>query len=247
MVRKLYARTLLGRLWIPLRPTLGLGAQILLFGGFLGVPSGGVPYALFFAIGMTGWIYFGRLLYIGTRSIDISKTIIKKMYVPRLTVVASALGIAGTYFGIFVIVTLIILVYLKITDGQFYLQLGIETLLVPVGLILLTLIAFSVVFFTAPLAARWRDVRFAVRFGTDFWTYCTPIIYTLESVPDKFQPIALYNPATAPVEMIKRGLLGPNFEVHTSSLWATAAFLVIVGGAGFWFFSRSEALAMDHV
>jgi lipopolysaccharide transport system permease protein len=247
MVRKMYARTLLGRVWIVLLPTMGLGAQVLFFGGILGVPSGGVPYALFFAIGMTGWIYFQRLVYIGTRSIDISKSILKRMYVPRLTVLASSLGIAGTFFAMFFIVTLIIIGYLWITDGKTYLELGTQTLLAPAGLLLLTMLAFSVAFITAPLAAHWRDIRFMVRFGLNFWTYITPIIYTLDSVPSQFQPIALYNPATAPVEMIKYGLLGSEFEVHTSSLIATAAFLLVIGGGGFWYFTRSEALAVDHL
>ena len=247
LIRKMYQRTLLGRLWIPLRPTASVGGQALFFGGFLGVPSGGVPYVVFLLVGMTTWQYFNRLLYWGTRSIELSRRFLKRMYIPRSVLLSSAIAPAGLWFGMYMAITLIAVSYLWVDDGVFYFKLGADTALVVVGLLLATMMALSISLWTSVVGARWRDVRFSLRYVLNFWTYVTPVIYPLDSVPRGLQPIAIYNPMTAPLEMVKRGLLGHQFQVHTSSMWVTLITIAVVGLGGLRFFSRSEATAVDDL
>ena len=62
-VERRYARTLLGWLWVPLRPTADVAGRVLLFGGFLGVASGDRPYFMFFIVGFAAWMLFDRTAF----------------------------------------------------------------------------------------------------------------------------------------------------------------------------------------
>src|SRR5581483_6198686 len=59
-LRKRYARTWLGWIWIPLRPALDLSVRALVFGGILGVSSGKIPYFLWFVVASSVWRLFSE-------------------------------------------------------------------------------------------------------------------------------------------------------------------------------------------
>ena len=70
----------------PLRPVLAVGPAAFVFGGLLGVSSGDVPYPLFFLISQAAWELFSLTALWGTRSIELGRRVLRKMYVPRLHV-----------------------------------------------------------------------------------------------------------------------------------------------------------------
>jgi lipopolysaccharide transport system permease protein len=246
LVRKFYQRTFLGRIWIPLRPALQVVPQILIFGGVLGVPSDGVPYALFFMIGQAIWEAFGRLLYYGTRSVELNRQLIKRLYFPR-----SILPIAATYPAAVELVTYglmaaITVAYFAIVHHHMYLKFTPELLLVPAGLALMAMLALGIAYWLSVFCAQFRDVRFAIHIGLGFWYLITPVIYPLSAIPAKFRPLAYINPLTAPVEMIKHGLLGVG-EIPITALAITIASVVVIGTSGLWFFHQAADFSVDRL
>jgi lipopolysaccharide transport system permease protein len=246
LVRKFYQRTFLGRIWILLRPALQVAPQILIFGGVLGVPSDGVPYAIFFMIGTAVWQPFGRLLYFGTRSVELNRQLVKRLYFPR-----SILPIAATYpaavevavYGLMVAITF---AYFAIAHHHMYLKLSPELLLVPAGLGLIWMLAVGLAYWLSVFCAQYRDVRFGVHIGLGFWYLITPVIYPLSAIPSKFRALAYINPMTAPVEMIKHGLLGVG-EIPTTALFITVISVVVIGASGLWFFNRAADYSVDRL
>jgi ABC-type polysaccharide/polyol phosphate export permease len=65
-------------------------------------------------------------------------------------------------------------------------------------------------------------------------------------MPDGYRTIGELNPMTAPIQMVKKGLLGVG-EVPMLSLGTMLGTLAILGTLGLWFFVKSEAAALDSL
>jgi lipopolysaccharide transport system permease protein len=246
LIRKFYQRTFLGRIWIPLRPALQVVPQILIFGGVLGVPSNGVPYAIFFMIGQAVWEAFGRLLYYGTRSVELNRQLIKRLYFPRSVLPLAATYPAAVELAIYGLMAAITIAYFAIAHHHMYLKFSPELLLVPAGLALMAMLALGIAYWLSVFCAQYRDVRFAVHIGLGFWYLITPVIYPLSAIPSKFRPLAYINPLTAPVEMIKHGLLGVG-AIPTTAVFITVASVLVIGVSGVWFFHQAADYSVDRL
>lgn len=245
-IEKRYSRTFLGWVWIPLRPALDIGARTLLFGGLLSLPSGGLPYFLFFVTGMSAWQLLDRTAYWATRSLELNRRVLTRIYVPRFTALLAAAIPALLDFLLYSVIALIAVVYYRFADGVLYVEFSLRTLWTLLGLLLLILLGMTVGLWTSPFAGRARDVRFGLSYGLGLWYFVTPVIFPYGAVPSRFQVLAEFNPATAPIEMVKFGLLGTG-RIPFTSLAVTGATFLLVLVPGLWFFGRAEAAAVDHL
>jgi len=245
-LEKLYIRTHLGWLWIPMRPVLDVGLKALIFGGLLGAPSGGVPYFLFFLIGMMGWTLFEQSLMWATRSIELNRALIKKLYFPRLILPFANLAPALVELFLYSIILAVTLGVFLFLDGTTYIALEPKLLLAPLGMFLGVLLALGISFWTAVLGAATRDMRFTLSYILGVWFFLTPVIYPLKSLPAFLQPIAVINPMTPIIEMVKWGSIGAG-ELNLPGLALSATMIIFAWVSGLWFFSRAEALSVDQM
>jgi len=245
-IRHMWRSTWLGWLWVPMRPLLGVGARVIVFGGLLKAPSDGVPYLVFFLAGHAAWMMFSITLIRLTRCIEGARRYLRRIYIPRLVFVVASSSRGLLDLALYGILLAISLVYYGIARGHFYLHLGSHTPLTVAGLALLIALATSVGLWMSVLGAQARDPRLFMRRGIHFWYYMTPVIYPLSAVPGQWKNLASINPATAPMEMVREGLFG-NGEIRSLGLASTAIALALIGGAGLWFFSRSEAASLDYL
>jgi len=246
LLLKLYARTKLGWFWIPARPVLDVVTRSFVFGGLLAAPSEGVPYTLFFVKGLMAWSFFDRFLFWATRSIEINSKLVEKMYFSRLVLPVSASLPALIEFSVYVVLTILASFYFFATDGVFYPQLGLHSLEALAGLFLIICLAFGIGLWTSVLGAFTRDTRFTLAYAVSFLFFVSPIIYPFSSVSGLVREVMMLNPLTAPLEMVRSGLLG----VGGVPLQALVVTLVACGvslASGLWFFSRAEAAAVDEL
>ena len=246
MLEKLYRRTWLGWIWVPLRPVFTVVTSAFVFGGLLGVSSGDTPYILFFLFSIGCWELFSLSLLWGTRSIELGRRVLRRMYVPRLTCLIGATVISMTIFGIYFLMAVIALLAFLAIDGHLYLDLGLHTLLTPIAMAMSIAIALSIACFTSPYAAEARDVRFGINYLLGFWMFLSPVIYPFSGLSEKYKPFMALNPMTAPIEMFRWGLLGEG-EVTTVALTSTLVAVFGVGALGLWFFNRMESRALDNL
>ncbi len=245
-VERRYRRTWLGWLWIPLRPTVDIASRVLLFGGFLSVSPGDRPYFMFFIVGAAAWQLFQTTALWATRSLEVNRGLLDKVALPRATAVLGATLAGLVDLLLYASIGAVAAVYYKLAHGTFYITVAPSTLLAPIGLGLLALYAVAIGFFTAPLALKARDVRFLLMYAIGFWYLITPIIYPTSYLPEKYRPLAEYNPLSAPVELVKHGLLDtarPSMASLVVSLVVLAALLV----AGYLTFMRAEARAQERI
>jgi lipopolysaccharide transport system permease protein len=242
----MFRRSKLGWLWLLLSITAPVGLNAIVFGGVLGVDSGPIPYFLFFLCGTTTWVLFERSLLFVTRSLESNRKLVTKVYFPRLILPMSAVAPGLLYLVVLLLVTVGTVIYYFRRDGVWYITVRPE-LLASVGAVMLALtFTVAVGLWTSVLQARYRDIRYGLRYVMPFWMYFTPIIYPVTMIPEQWRWVVAINPMAPVVELFKWGTLG---EAHltTPSLTTSMVLIAITLISGMWFFNREESASIDKL
>ena len=245
-VERLYKNTLLGKAWIFIRPLFPLLIRTLVFGGVLGIEAPGVPYFLFLLVGTIVWDLFASCLMWATRSLQMNRGLLGRMYFPRIIVPAASMAIAFVNFLIMMGVLVVALVYYQVSEGQWYLAGSGQLVWAVVALVLAVILALGIGLWTAPMNAQYRDVRFTLVFVLQFWFLLTPILYPLSEVPEAYRWAFLLNPMSGVIQAFKWGVLGIE-ELNLLVLGIDVVIVLLVLLSGLWFFGRVEGEAVDRI
>jgi lipopolysaccharide transport system permease protein len=230
-IRKRYGRTFFGYLWLFLPYVIPLFLGTLVFGGILGVSVPGVPYFLYYAVTLGVWLLFSQTAYLSTRSLEITRSEIRRLYVPRLIPLMSAVTLPSMAFLFYTLLALGTVGFYVLTRGEFYLDLGPATLLVIPAIAMLVVFGWALALWFSTLAPRARDVRRTAQYVLGFWYFLTPVMYPLSEIPSSYRFLADLNPITSPIEIVKEGLLGIG---HVTALGIASYFgwllVATVGG-----------------
>jgi lipopolysaccharide transport system permease protein len=245
-VQSLYAKTRLGMPWLFIRVLFPLAVGTFVFGRVMDVPSGSVPYFIFFTTGQLAWNFFDGPLLRASRGLDVNRELLRKLYIPRVILPLGQMAAGLVEPAILIGVLAVGAIYYRVDDGVWHVNLGWELLRTLAAALLLLVFAVGLSLWTSIWQARTRDVRFALRYLVGFWTLATPVIYPLSMVPPHLRWIALINPLTAPVELFKSGVL-PEATYSWPWLGYSVAVTIVVLIGGVWHFSRTESATMDKL
>jgi lipopolysaccharide transport system permease protein len=245
-VRKRYGGTWLGIIWIPLRPALGLTTGALVYGGILGVRTGAIPYFLWLCTASASWTLFSETSYFSTRSLEIARKDLRKIYIPRLVPLTASATMGVTNLVLYLVIGAGAAVYYLIERGTTYLALRPASVVALVGWLLLVLLGLTVGLWLSHFAPIARDVRWTLRYVLGLWYLLTPVIYPVTKIPPSWRILVELNPATGPIELVKYGLLDAG-HVTVAALAATAVMLVVFGSGGLWFFVRRERADVERI
>lgn len=245
-LQKLYVRTVLGWTWVVLRPLFPLATGALIFGNFIGVGSGTVPYFLFFLTGATLWNTFSSSLLWVTRSLELNRKILQRMYFPRLVLPLATLTPALVEAAIYVGLGLLTFAYYWLVRGEVHLALRPQLLLAPLIMACAIVLALGIGLWTSVHGAGARDVRFTVNYVLGFWFYLTPVIYPVSFVPDRWGWLLWLNPMAPLLEAFKWSVLGIGRFDPWSTVTAVAVSLSVLV-LGLRFFMRAEAESIDRL
>jgi lipopolysaccharide transport system permease protein len=241
-----FKRSKLGWLWLLGRVAGPVGLNSIIFGGVLGVSSGGIPYFLFFLCGTTTWVLFERSLLFVTRSLEQNRRLVTKIYFPRLILPLAAVAPGLLYLVILLLVLVGTVIYFHRQDGVWYVTLRPE-LFVSVAAIAVSLIfTVAVGLWTSVLQARYRDIRYGLRYVMPFWFYFTPIIYPVSTLPENLRWLVAINPMAPVVEAFKWGTLGAG-HLTVVSVVSSLSLITVTLLTGAWFFNREEAASIDKL
>ncbi len=245
-VEKLYRNTFLGKAWIVIRPVFPIAIRTLIFGGVLRVDGPGVPYFLFLLAGSAVWDLFSSCLMWATRSLQVNRGFLGRMYFPRIIVPIATMSIALVNFVITLGVLIVALVYFRVTAGIWYLG-GVQGVGWAVAAALTAIaLALAIGLWTAPLNAEFRDVRFTLAYVLEFWALLTPVMYPLSAVPPQYHWIVFINPLAGVVQTFKWGVLG--VEGMDPTIFAIdVGVSLLVLASGVWYFTRVEGQAVDRI
>jgi lipopolysaccharide transport system permease protein len=248
-VTALYRRSALGWLWLLMRVVAPVGLNAIVFGDMLDQAQkvgGRFPYFLFFLCGTITWTLFERSLFFITRSVERNRRLVTRVYFPRLILPVSAVAPGLVYLAVLLVILAITIVVFHQRDGIWYV-LVTPRLFVSLGAIVASLLfAIAVGLWTSVLQARYRDIRYALRYITPFWFLLTPVIYPMAEISDRYRWLVVVNPMAPIVEAFKWGTLGDGV-FPTVPVAVSLGLIALTMATGMWFFSREESASVDKL
>lgn len=231
-IRLKYRNSSLGYFWSLLDPLLLSGVYYILFTMILN-RSDNEHYALLVILGVISWSFFSRSLSSSIVSLTNNDWMIKHVYLPReifaVTTVGSNLVI--NFFSLFVAIPFII--YFDISLNQ-------NLILVPIGLFLLATLALGAGLMLSWINALNRDVEHFFVFITRAGFFLSPVMWTIEMIPESALQYVMLNPVVVPITMIRNGLSGQDFNIELMWIAYSVSFSIFSFLIGSMFFKKME-------
>jgi len=238
-VKVRYKQTVIGAAWAVIQPVLTMVAFSLFFGRLAGIPSEGVPYPIFSYAGLLPWTYFASALTGSTNAVVQQGSIITKVYFPRLVLPAAPVAAALVDFGIAFTVLVGMMLWFGIVPTP-------AVLLLPLFVLLAVVAAFAVGVWLSALNVLYRDVRYVVPFGVQFWLFASPVAYPSSLVPEPWRTVYGLNPMAGVIDGFRWALLGTG-DAPGPMTAVSALVVALLLGSGLLFFRRVERRFADIV
>lgn len=239
-----YQGSALGYLWSLLKPLALFTVLYIVFAHFFRLGED-VPYfAPYLLLGVVFWTFFAECTNRGLRAIVDNGDMIRKVSVPKYSIV-----ISGTVSALInLILNLGVFSVFLIVSGA---PLMWTLLLLPLAVLQLYALSLAVSFLLAALYVKFRDMEYIWEVVSQVLFYATPIIYPLSIVPDVFVPLVMINPLAQVVQDARYW----SITTETTTTWAalplhyaiTPVLLTIslVLGASWYFKRRSKYFAEE--
>lgn len=197
-IKARYKYAVLGFLWVLLNPLLQMLIIGLVFQFFIPVKVNN--YFLFLLTGLLPWNFLSMGLSKTTPMFVYERNLIQKAKFPRESIVLSV--ILSNLFHL--VISLLLLIIAVIFLGKFNF---LSLLLLPIALIWLTLLTIGISLITSSLNVRFRDINFFVQAVLPLWFYASPVVYSLNLIPQSLHRIFYLNPMTAILELFRFSLM----------------------------------------
>lgn len=241
------SRTALGFLWLILRPAVPVAVMTIVFGFLANLREVvAIPYVLFFLYGMTAWSAFDGCLIWGTRSLYANRSLLTKIYFPRMLA-----PLAGTFPGIMEFIVhlgflILALTYFYVFKHETYFALGWGLIIAFAALMLSFLLAVGAALFTSLWDYSARDTRYTIQIGLRFLLYVCPVIYPSANIPEQYRVYYFVNPLAGIIETFRYAMLGEFENLPIGAFAYSATFVAVLLFAGMIYFFATESAWIDR-
>lgn len=234
-----YKQTLLGLAWALIQPIFTALTLWLFLGKLAGMPSDGLPYAIFAYSGVWTWQLFANSLTRVSGSLVAEQALITKIYFPRLVVPLASLFAGVVDFAAGAAPLALLMIWYGMTPSW-------RLLTLPALFLLAIASALAVGLWLAALCVRYRDVRHFIPFMVQVWMFATPVAYPTSIIPEAWRWVYAINPMAGVVEGVRWALLGSGAMPLQPLL---ISFLVMAGllAAGLTYFHRVQRTVADII
>ncbi len=238
-VKVRYKQTVLGAGWAILQPLINMVVLTIIFGRFANMPTEGIPRPIYTFTALLPWGLFAKALSDAGRSMLANRSMITKIYFPRLIIpLASVMGGMVDFLIQFAILIMMMLYY------RYSPNLAVFTL--PLFLLLALATALGFGLWLSALNVLYRDVNYILPFLTQLWLLVTPVAYSSRVVPPQWQWLYALNPMVGVVEGFRWALLdAPPPDIQTLAISTLITIIVLV--SGMYYFRRMERIFADLV
>lgn len=242
-----YKQTFLGAAWAIIQPLMTTGIFSVLFALLMGrgnEPSPqGIPYVVSTFCAMLPWQLFATSLNQSGNILIQYRSMITKIYFPRLILPAAAVLSTLVDFCIALIALFVVMMLYGVFPTW-------AVIFLPAYSLMAVAAALAVGLWLAALNAIYRDFRYVIPFIVQLGMFISPVVYSTDAIRDKLSPLALtlysLNPMVGVIEGFRWALLGtshpPTYEFFVST-FATGVILV----GGMFYFRRMERLIADVI
>ena len=174
-----------------------------------------------------------------SNSLVSNSNLLKKVYFPRLALPISSVVTAFVDFAISFCVLIVIMI------GYRYMP-SIRILALPLFIILTFLLALGFGLFFATLNVKYRDIRYIVPVILQFGMYLSPVAYSSNTIPEKYQLLYSFNPLVGVIEGFRWCIL-QNKELNLFAVGISIIFAIVGLLLGIKFFGKFEDTFADLI
>ena len=182
-VKLQYRNSVLGMFWTFLQPLLTTIVLALVFGGIFGRndPTVGC-YMVYLLCGRLLYEFFTQSTKRAMRSVRLSASVIKKVYVPKYIYPLSNVLANFVTFAMSLLVLVVMIIYFKIFEPEQTIVINQYVLLAIVPIIILLALSLGVGMILATLNVFFKDIEYIYEVFCMLLFYLTPIFYTVRSL-----------------------------------------------------------------
>lgn len=190
-----YRRTALGFVWTLINPLFTMAITAVIFSMMMRMPV--KSFAVFLFTGLIPWTLFSACMLQGGGAILENEALIKKIYIPRQTFVASKcisllVDALLSFCALFVLASFI---GAKVSPALVFL---------PVAFVLVFVFSLGIALVMAVTSVYYRDAQYVVGIMLQAGYYLTPIIYPVTIVPEQYRWVFYWNPMYYFVELFRQ-------------------------------------------
>jgi lipopolysaccharide transport system permease protein len=233
-----YKQTAFGVAWAIIQPLGAAAIFTIVFGRLAGLPSDGLPYAVFVFAGMIAWSYVSSAVGAAAESLVEHRGLVTNVYFPRLLA-----PLAAVVPGVLdLVISLVILAAFMAAYGV---APSAALLLLPFWLVALVGTALAAGLWLSALNVLYRDVRYALGFLIQLWLFTSPIVFPSSLVDGDWNYVYSANPLVGALDGFRWSLLGAPAP-GTEDLVSLGVGLLLFAG-GIVYFRRVERRLGDRI
>ena len=238
-----YKKSFLGWLWSLINPATTLAIYTVVFGVFLGAvaPVAGngrtQSFALYLFCALVCWNFVSVTINTSIQHFASAGPLLTRTYFPPECPMLAGMATVALQA---ILELAILIVFIVIVGNLSWTAL----LAVPI-LFLAGCFAFGIGLVVALGNIRYRDVNYLVGIAMQVWFYATPIVYSIEIIPESYQQILQINPLTSFVYSMRQ-------VVYMQGLPSALNWLMMFGSAvvslvvGWWIFGRTAPKIIEE-
>jgi lipopolysaccharide transport system permease protein len=185
------------------------------------------PYALHVFVGLLPWTFFANAVNQAANSLVGSGHLISKVYFPRILVpFASIVGGLIDFAISFAALLALMAVYGVWPTERF--------VVLPLFLIGTMAASAGTGLLFAALIVTYRDFRYVVAFVVQLWLYATPVLYSLDIIPERWRLWYAINPMAGMIAGFRAAVLGGPWQPAVIAVSALSALVFFVVGARYF-------------
>jgi lipopolysaccharide transport system permease protein len=234
----------LGATWAIIDPVINMIVLEVVFGKFAGMETeGGLPGPIFRYAAVLPWVLFSKALSSAGRSLLTNRSMITKVYFPRLIIPLSSVMSGLLDFLISFVVLIGMMLYWGVHP-----TIGLVAL--PLIIILTLITTLGVGLWLSALNVLYRDVGYVLPVLTQLLLFISPVGYSSSTVGSKWQVLYAMNPMVGVIESFRWAVLGtvPSEGVSLSLTVAiSTSVAMVLFITGLFYFRRMERSFADMV
>jgi len=199
-----YVGSIFGIWWAFIWPLVNILTYTLIFSKVMSAKLPGIPssysYGLYLASGLIPWMAFSNTISRSTNIFIEKKHIITKVPV-QLPIFPIAVALSETITFLISFGLLLLVLFLLNIKPNIY------AILIPFVYILQQILAIALGLIFATLNVFIRDVKEIVNIVLQLWFWFTPIVYTVNILPEKVKDFVQMNPIYAFIQVYQKSLI----------------------------------------
>lgn len=238
-VKVRYKQAAFGAAWAIIQPLFTMMIFTFFFGRMANIPTGGIPYPLFFYTTLVPWMYFAGTLGQAGNSLVTNAPLITKIYFPRVLLPASSVLSGLLDFCVGSSFLVVMMVYYRIQPTW-------TLLFWPLIVLLLLLITLGISMWFAALNVRYRDVKHVIPFIIQLGLWVSPVLYPVNYLSPRWRPILALNPLSAVLEGF-RACIFPHRQVDWNLMATSLGMAILFFVIGALYFRKAEQSFADII